>query len=133
MCGFSIILILNKVFKPKNPCILLNKNVNYNKNETESKMENPAHSFRETNHVLQLQLWWVGTRERKKGHFLYRLFRPKRIFKICVLSQCIVYWTDLQIKHTFTYQKTLLHTLLLRIFKIVKGFQCILKTWLPKL
>ena len=29
--------------------------------------------------------------------------------------------------HTFTYHKTLLHTLLLLVFKIVEGLQCILK------
>ena len=34
--------------------ILLNKNIKFNKNETESKMENPRHSFRETILVLQL-------------------------------------------------------------------------------
>ena len=28
------------------------QNKNFNKNETESKMENPTHSFRETNLVL---------------------------------------------------------------------------------
>ena len=32
----------------------MNKNVNFNKNETESEMENLTHSFRETNLVLQL-------------------------------------------------------------------------------
>ena len=42
------------VLKSKSPCILLNKNINFNKNETESKIENPTHSFRETNLVLQL-------------------------------------------------------------------------------
>ena len=36
------------------PCILLNKNTNFNKNETESKMKSPRHSFRGTNLVLQL-------------------------------------------------------------------------------
>ena len=40
--------------KSKSSCILLNKNINFNKNETESKMENPTHSFRKTNLVLQL-------------------------------------------------------------------------------
>ena len=76
--------------KAKSPCILLNKNINFNKNETESKMENPIHSFRETNvqtlyfssykdRKLKVKLWWVGARERKRGHFLYRLFRPKEI------------------------------------------------------
>ena len=29
------------VLKPKSPCILLNKNIDFNKNETESKMEIP--------------------------------------------------------------------------------------------
>ena len=29
------------------------KNVNFNKNRAESKMETPTHSFRETNFVLQ--------------------------------------------------------------------------------
>ena len=42
------------VSKPKSPCILLNKTINFSKNETESKMENPLHSFRKTNLVLQL-------------------------------------------------------------------------------
>ena len=40
--------------KSKSPCILLNKNIDFNKNKTESKMENPTHSFTETNLVLQL-------------------------------------------------------------------------------
>ena len=46
MRGFSIILIYEKnygVLKLKSPCILLNKNTFFNKNETESKMENPTH------------------------------------------------------------------------------------------
>ena len=30
------------VLKSKSPCFLL-KNINFNKNETESKMENPTH------------------------------------------------------------------------------------------
>ena len=65
------------------------RNINFNKNETESKMENSIHSFRETNLVFQL-IWksqikskavmsW-SLRKKKKGHFLYRLFIPKGIF-----------------------------------------------------
>ena len=42
------------VLKSTSPCILLNKNINFNKNETEPKMENLTHSFREANLVLQL-------------------------------------------------------------------------------
>ena len=57
MCGFSIIFILKGImtfWSQKSPCILLNKNVNFNKNDTKSKMGNPIHSFRETNRVPQL-------------------------------------------------------------------------------
>ena len=39
--------------KSKNPCFLLNRNINFNKNGKKSKMENPTHSFREMNLVLQ--------------------------------------------------------------------------------
>ena len=41
------------VLKSKSPCIFLNKSTNFNKNGTESKIENPTHTFRETNIVLQ--------------------------------------------------------------------------------
>ena len=41
------------VIKSKSSCILLNRNINFNKNETEPKMENSTHCFRETNLVLQ--------------------------------------------------------------------------------
>ena len=67
----------------------------------------------------------------KRGHFLYRLFCLKEIFfKICILSQYIVYWIHFQNIHTFTNQKTLLLTLLLLGFKIVKSLQHILKVQL---
>ena len=110
------------VLKSKSPCILLNKNINFNKNETESKMENPTHSFRKLNLLLQLssyknsklkvKLWWVGTRERKKWAFFFPFSLPEgNFFNICVLSQCIVYWIHFQNIHTSAYQKVLLHTL----------------------
>ena len=54
------------------------------------------------------------------------MLSEESFFKICVLSQYIVYWIRFQNIHTFTYQKTLLHTLLLIIFKIVESLQCIL-------
>ena len=41
------------ILKSKSPCSLLNKNINFNEKETESKMENPTDSFRETNLMLQ--------------------------------------------------------------------------------
>ena len=44
------------VLKSKSPCILLNKNINFNKNETESKMENPTHGFGKTNPMLSAHI-----------------------------------------------------------------------------
>ena len=38
--------------KSTSPCMLFKETINFNKNETESKIENPKHSFRETNLVL---------------------------------------------------------------------------------
>ena len=42
------------LLKSKSPCILMNKDINFNKNETELKMENLTQSFRDKNLVLQL-------------------------------------------------------------------------------
>ena len=42
------------VLKSKNPCFLLTKNINFNKNETEPKMENLTYIFRLMNLALQL-------------------------------------------------------------------------------
>ena len=42
------------ILKSKSPWFLLNKNMNLSKNETESKMENPIHAFREMDFALQL-------------------------------------------------------------------------------
>ena len=63
--------------------ILLNKNINFNKNETESKLRNPTNSFREKNLVLQLMqksqiksktvMNW-SSRKKKRGHSLYSLY-----------------------------------------------------------
>ena len=132
------------VLKLKSPCILLNKNINFVKNEMESKMENPTHNFGEANLAiysyknckLKVKLWWIGARKRKKRTFFVTfvlsevnfVFYDFLFFKICVLCQCIVYWIHLQNMHTFTYQKTLLHTLLLLVFKIVERLQCILNS-----
>ena len=105
-----------EVLKSKSPCILLNKNINFNKNGTELKMENPTHGFRETNLVFQLLkeskiksntvMSWSSWKK-KEGILLRRLFCPKDILlNICVLSQCIVYGIHFQNIHTFAHQKT---------------------------
>ena len=47
--NFSIILVLKEMKNlPKTPCILSNKNVKFNKNETQSKMLTFTHTFRDT-------------------------------------------------------------------------------------
>ena len=35
------------VLKSKSPCILLNKNINFNKNQRKLEIENPTNGFRE--------------------------------------------------------------------------------------
>ena len=75
-------------FKSKSPYFLLNENINFGKNKTESKMENLTHSFRETNlcfslhknHELKVKLWWVGARERKEMHFCNVYFVQRNFF-----------------------------------------------------
>ena len=42
----------DEVLKSNSRCILLNKNINFDKNKTESKMENPTHSFKEMNLLI---------------------------------------------------------------------------------
>ena len=63
----------------------------YKRNGIENRK---IHSFRETNlgkcfgsyknRKLKVKLWWVGGRENKKGHLLYRLFCSNEIFLKCV-------------------------------------------------
>ena len=83
---------------------------------------------------LKVKLWWVGgsSRKKKEGIFCTVCFVRRKFFLTFLLtSQFIVYWIHFQNIHihTFTYQKTLLHTLLLFIFKISKSLQCILNYW----
>ena len=85
------------VLRLKSPCILLNKNINFNKNKMKSKTENPTHSFRDENCALahkesQNKRKSLMSRSMQKVHFLYCLFCSKKnFFKICILSQTIVY------------------------------------------
>ena len=120
------------VLKSKSSCILLNKNINFNKNKTELKMENPIHSFKEMSLLFQLirklklNLWWVGARKRKKRAFLYRLFCPKGILSICVLSQCTVMNTLSEYAY-FYKSKTLRVGFCCSFLKLSKAFSVSLK------
>ena len=52
VCSFSFLILKGIiVLKSTSICNFLNKNINFNKNKTQSKIENPAYSFRETNLV----------------------------------------------------------------------------------
>ena len=119
------------ILKSKCPCILLNKNTNFNKNEAKSKMKNPTHSFRETNLLLQLiqesqiksktVMNW-SSQKKKRAFFVPFILSEGSFFKDWVLSQCILYWIHFQNIHTFTYQNTLLHTLCCLFLKSSKAF-----------
>ena len=80
------------------------------------------------NHQLKVKLWWVRACQRKKSAIFVTFILFEGFFlNICVLSQCIMYWINFQNIYTFTYSKTLIHTLLLLVFKIVESLQCILE------
>ena len=63
----------------------------------------------------------------KRALFVSFILSEGNFFNICVLAQCIAYWIHFQNMHTFTYQKILLHALLLLVFKMVEDLQRILK------
>ena len=105
------------VLKSSSTCFLLSKNMNFNKNETASKVENPTHAFREKktfgfssykNHKLKVKPWWIADQKRKKSEvketFLTFLF-------ILIYNLQWVYWIAFQNICSFTYQKKLLHKL----------------------
>ena len=139
MCGFSIILILKGVttfysqrahaFCVTKIQILIKTKRNRKWKILDTVLEKQTLCFSSCkNHKLKVKLLWAGAREKERTYFLYRLFFLKEFFfKICVLSQCILYWIHFQNIHTITHQKTLLYTLLLLAFKIIEGLQCILK------
>ena len=81
------------VLKLKSPCILLNKNINFNKNETKSKwkishtvLERRTLSFSSNeNFKLKLKVWWDGAHKRKKRAFFVPFILSKGyFFNVCV-------------------------------------------------
>ena len=66
------------VLKSNSPHILLNKDINFNRNKTGLKMENPTHSSRDElweckNCKIKIKLWWVGLCKRKNRTFTFYL------------------------------------------------------------
>ena len=122
------------VLKSKSPYFLLNKNVNYNQNEMESKMENSTHSFRKTNFVLRLLqesrikksktvMSW-RSRKKKEGAFCTAYFVRKKFY------QHLYFFSMYSVLNKLSKIHILLHTkkTVLLIFKIVESLQCILKS-----
>ena len=76
-------------------------------------------------------MWWVGAHGRKKRTFFVTFISPEEnFFNICVLSQCIVFWIHFQNIYSFTYQKSLLHTLSCLFLKSLKAFSVSLSRFL---
>ena len=143
MCGFSIILILKGVttfysqrahaFCVTKIQILIKTKTNRKWKILDTVLEKQTLCFSSCkNHKLKVKLLWAGAREKERTYFLYRLFFSKEFFfKICVLSQCILYWIHFQNIHTFTYQKRLIHTLFCLFLKSLEAFTVYLTgiTW----
>ena len=118
------------VLKSRSPCIWLNKNTNFHKNETKSKMENPTNSFRETNLVLQLI---KESQIKCKTVMSWSSWKKKEVrrkfFNICVLSQCIAYGIHFQNIHVFTYQKVLFHRFFAKVFSVLLNKGLLWSLW----
>ena len=66
--------------------------------------------------------------KKKENTFCTIYFVWRKFFKhICFLSQCLWYYMHVHNIHTFTYQKTLLHTLFSLFLKSLKAFSVSLK------
>ena len=79
------------------------------------------------NRKSKVKLWWVGAHERKMtAFFVPFILHGENFFKICVISDCIVYWI-----HFFRIYILLCvkkhHTLFLLVFKIVEAFSVSLR------
>ena len=72
---------------------------------------------------LKVNMWWVGARERtKRAFFVPFILSEGNFINICVLSQCLVYWIHIHNIRSFTYQKSLPHTLFCLFLKLPKAF-----------
>ena len=121
------------VLNSKNPFVLLNKNINFNKKETKSKIRQ-AFLERQTlcfssckNRNLKMKLWWFRAHERKKRLFFVPFILSERNFLRFCFNKLYSVLNTLSEYTYFYISKILLHTLLLLVSKIVESLQCILK------
>ena len=126
---FLVFFFLEGIMTLKSPCFLLNKNINFNKNETKSKMESAAHRWTlcfssYKNCELKAKLWSVAARERKNSAFFVTFILSEWNFcNICVLNKLseYIYFYILK-KHYFIHFCCL-------FLKLLKVFSVSLKTY----
>ena len=118
-----VAFLLFSFWRAKSPCILLNKNINFNKNKRESRETNLVlkqffSSFK--NCKLKLNCDKLELAKAKRGHFFYHLFCLKKFFLTFVSMYSVL---NALLEYIYFYiSKTLLHTLLLLVFEIVESF-----------
>ena len=122
------------VLKSKSPYFLLKKIHTLIKTKQNWKWKtSPTFLQRQTfcfssnyNRKLKVKLWWAKARKRKKRKYFVPFIWMKETFFKHFISMH-VYWINFQNMHYFTYQKTLLHTLLCLFLKSSKVSSLYLK------
>ena len=108
-------------FKPKSPWILLKMNINFNETKRNRKWKIP-------HIVLERQTLCFGSYgvffflEENRVFFVPSILPKRNFLKLCLLSQCIVYWILFQNIHTFTYQKHYFTHFYCLFLKLLKAF-----------
>ena len=119
------------LLKLKSPCILLSKNINFNKNKME--LREMRHGFREMN--LKVQLTSESQTESKTDElelatekfFCTVYFVWRKFFKhLCFISMYSILNTLSEYTY-FSISKNITSYTFLLVFKIVESLQCILK------
>ena len=139
MCSFSISLILKWImtFQCQRVyafCWTKIKNLTETKWNRKRKirrtvLERRTFYFSYKSGKLKSKTVMSWSSQKKKGSFFVPFILSEGNFlKICDLFLCIVYWIHFQKIHTFTYQKTLLHTPFYLFLKLSKIFSVSLKT-----
>ena len=101
------------VLKSNSPCILLNKNINFNKNTKWNLKWKIPHSFRETNlDEPHIKISWSSRKKKESIFYAVNLSFGNFLKICCALSHCRVYWMHFQNRHTFMDKKITSYTFL---------------------
>ena len=89
---------------------------------THAVLERRTLNFSSSKNRKLVKLWWVWARERKKRAFLVPFILSNRKFlHLCFISMYSVLNTLSDYKYFYISKKTLLHTPVLLVFKIVES------------